>query len=61
MIVLKGIDVEEIKDYFKMTGERAMIDAKIHKTYIVYKNEKGQTIKEHYNGKIEMIDPCDDI
>lgn len=42
-----------------MTGERAMIDAKVHKTYIVYKNDKGQTIKEHYDGEIEIFEECD--
>jgi len=57
---LKGIDVEEIKDYFKMTGKRAMIDAKVHKSYIVYKNKKDQLIKEHYDGKIEIIEDCDE-
>ena len=36
-----------------MTGERARIDAKIHNTYIVYKNEKG-IVKEYPNGKVEI-------
>lgn len=53
------INVKELEKYFELTGERAMIDAKAHKTYIVYKNEEGQIIKEHYNGKIEVL-PGDD-
>jgi hypothetical protein len=34
-----------------MTGERTKIDAKIHNTYIVYKNEQG-IVKEYPNGDI---------
>lgn len=39
-----------------MTGERAMIDAKVNDTYIVYQNEQGQLVKEYPNGKIIKFD-----
>ncbi len=55
MIFLDYIDVGEIEKYFELTGERARIDAKAHKTYIVYENSMGQMIKEHYDGKIELL------
>lgn len=45
---------EWVDKWAKMTGERARIDAKIHKTAIVYRTEQGW-VKEHYNGKIEII------
>lgn len=35
----------------KMTGERARIDAKANKTYIIYEKE-GKLVKEFPNGKI---------
>lgn len=43
----------------KMTGERARIDAKVHKTAIVY-NTKNGWVKEFYDGtliqkKIEVL------
>ena len=38
--------------WIKMTGERAMIDAKVNDTYIVYQNENGQLVKEYPSGKI---------
>lgn len=39
----------------KMTGERARIDAKVHKTAIVY-NTKNGWVKEFYDGTIQRID-----
>ncbi|MBU5467529.1 hypothetical protein KQI49_11935 [Virgibacillus sp. MSJ-26] len=53
---------EEIRKggkWAKMTGERARIDAKVHKTAIVY-NTKNGWVKEFYDGtliqkKIEVL------
>jgi len=44
-----------VDKWAKMTGERARIDAKAHKTAIVYQKD-GRTVKEHYDGTIEYID-----
>ncbi|MEI3599092.1 MULTISPECIES: hypothetical protein [Bacillaceae] len=45
---------EWVDKWAKMTGERARIDAKVHKTAIVYRTEQGW-VKEHYDGTIERI------
>lgn len=52
--MMRRISRESLQKYISMTGERAKIDAKIHNTYIVYKNEKG-IVKEYPNGKIEIV------
>ena len=43
-----------VDDWAKMTGERARIDAKVHKTAIAYRTEKGW-VREHYDGTVEVI------
>ncbi|MCM3112818.1 hypothetical protein [Lederbergia lenta] len=45
---------EWVDKWAKMTGERARIDAKVHKTAIVYNTENGW-VKEFYDGTIERI------
>lgn len=45
---------EWVDKWAKMTGERARIDAKVHKTAIVYNTEDGW-VKEHYDDTIEII------
>ncbi|ALX47671.1 hypothetical protein [Lentibacillus amyloliquefaciens] len=40
-----------IDKWAKMTGERARIDAKANKTYIIYE-KNGKLVKEYPNGKI---------
>ena len=35
-----------------MTRERAMIDAKVNDTFIVYKTDNGELVKEYPSGKI---------
>ncbi len=40
-----------IDKWAKMTGERARIDAKANKTYIIYE-KNGEIVKEYYDGKI---------
>ncbi len=40
-----------VDKWAKMTGDRARIDAKVNKTYIIYEKE-GEMVKEFPNGKI---------
>ena len=40
-----------IDKWAKMTGERARIDAKVNKTYIIYE-KNGKLVKEFPNGNI---------
>lgn len=47
---------ESLQKLIRMTGDRAKIDAKANGTYVVYKNDKGQLIKEHANGTFESLD-----
>ena len=49
---------EWVDKWAKMTGERARIDAKVHKTAIVYRTEQGW-VRENYNGRIERINSED--
>ncbi|MDF1510985.1 hypothetical protein PZE06_22900 [Robertmurraya sp. DFI.2.37] len=44
-----------VDDWAKMTGERARIDAKVHKTAIVYNTKMGK-VKEFYDGTIQRMD-----
>ncbi|GAJ99801.1 hypothetical protein [Geomicrobium sp. JCM 19055] len=45
-------DVERFRKVVKMTGERAMLDAKMNNTYIVY--QKGsELVREYPDGRIE--------
>lgn len=52
--ILKNIDRNMIIETLKKMGEKAREEAKLHGTYIVYTNKKGQTIREFANGKIEI-------
>jgi hypothetical protein len=45
-----------VAKWAKMTGERAMIDAKVHDTYIVYKDKDGHLVKKYSNGNIVKVD-----
>lgn len=44
-----------VDKWAKMTGERARIDAKVNKTYIIYERN-GNLVKEFPNGKIIPFD-----
>ncbi|WP_171645311.1 hypothetical protein [Paenibacillus phytorum] len=46
---------EVLKKLIRMTGERAKIDAKANGTYVVYKNNQNQLVKEHANGITELL------
>ncbi|PGK52238.1 hypothetical protein CN918_31090 [Priestia megaterium] len=52
--VLPGTDRETFRRMISMTGERARIDAKVHKTYIVYMKD-GEMVKEYHDGRIEVM------
>jgi hypothetical protein len=47
---------ENLQKLIRMTGDRAKIDAKANGTYVVYKNDKGQLVKEYANGTFESMD-----
>ncbi|CAM4245672.1 hypothetical protein L1N85_01875 [Paenibacillus alkaliterrae] len=46
---------QDLSKLIKLTGDRAKLDAKANGTYIVYKTNEGQFIREHSNGEIERI------
>lgn len=54
MYVLKQI--QDLRKLIKLTGDRAKLDAKANGTYIVYKTDKGQIVKEYNNGEIVPIE-----
>ncbi|GAK14297.1 hypothetical protein [Geomicrobium sp. JCM 19039] len=45
-------DVERFRKIVRMTGERAMLDAKMNNTYIVYQEGKW-LVREYPDGRIE--------
>ena len=49
------VRVEELRKYVKLTGERAKLDAKANGTYIVYKTNQGQIVREYANGAIVPV------
>jgi hypothetical protein len=51
--------IQDLSKYIKLTGERDKPDAIANGTYIVYKTDKGQIVKEYANGKIEVVQDQD--
>ena len=47
--------IKDLQKLIKLTGDRAKLDAKANETYIVYKTEKGQIVKEYNNGNIVPV------
>jgi hypothetical protein len=47
--------IQDLQKLIKLTGDRAKLDAKANDTYIVYKTDKGQIVKEYSNGDIIPI------
>jgi len=43
----------------KLTGDRVRLDAKANNTYIVYKTDSGQIMKEYANGHIVPVPESD--
>lgn len=44
-----------------LTGDRAKLDAKANGTYIVYKTNEGQIVREYSTGEIEKMNEQDFI
>ncbi|WP_169733289.1 hypothetical protein [Cohnella panacarvi] len=51
--------IQDLKKLIKLTGDRAKLDAKANGTYIVYKTDQGQIVKEYNNGDIIPIEDKD--
>jgi hypothetical protein len=51
--------IQDLKKLIKLTGDRAKLDAKANDTYIVYKTDQGQIVKEYNNGNIIPIEDKD--
>lgn len=49
------LTVEELNKWASLTGERARLEAKLFKSAIVYKDDKGRFVKEFYDGRIEVL------
>lgn len=47
--------LQELQKLIKLTGDRAMLDAKANGTYIVYKPNDGQMVKKYPNGDIVPV------
>ncbi|QQK75728.1 hypothetical protein HUG15_09215 [Salicibibacter cibarius] len=61
---MRGLDIDRLEKVVRMTGERALLDAKINDTSIVYYDPERQTIVRHYPnepvcgaGEVESITP----
>ncbi|MBY0221661.1 hypothetical protein [Sporosarcina aquimarina] len=50
------MDVDLLNKWASLTGARARLDASLFDSYIVYMNNIGQVVKEHADGKIEIIE-----
>lgn len=50
------VDVEYLNKWSSLTGARARLEANLFDSYIVYMNEIGQVVKEHSDGRIEIIE-----
>ncbi|SFE53569.1 hypothetical protein SAMN04487969_103269 [Paenibacillus algorifonticola] len=45
----------DLMKLIKLTGERAKLEAKANGTYVVYKDKMGNLVKEHSDGKKEIL------
>lgn len=52
---------QDLAKLIRLTGDRAKLDAKANGTYIVYKTNEGQIVREYSTGKIEKINEQDFI
>jgi hypothetical protein len=50
---------KDLQKLIKLTGDRAKLDAKANETYIVYKTQNGQIVKEYNNGNIVPVTESD--
>ncbi|GAA0361934.1 hypothetical protein [Bacillus horti] len=47
--------IKELQKLIKFTGDRARLDAKANNTYIVYKTDEGQIVREYSDGHIVPV------
>ncbi|ULO06228.1 hypothetical protein H1230_24820 [Paenibacillus sp. 19GGS1-52] len=52
---------KDLAKLIRLTGDRAKLDAKANGTYIVYKTNEGQIVREYSTGKIEKMNEQDFI
>ncbi|UQZ35443.1 hypothetical protein C2I18_19085 [Paenibacillus sp. PK3_47] len=52
---------QDLAKLIRLTGDRAKLDAKANGTYIVYKTNEGQIVREYSTGKIEKMNERDFI
>ncbi|MNY68953.1 hypothetical protein D3C86_2068060 [compost metagenome] len=52
---------QDLAKLIKLTGDRAELDTKANETYIVYKTNEGQIVREYSTGKIEKMNEQDFI
>ncbi|MBP2113173.1 hypothetical protein [Paenibacillus silagei] len=52
---------QDLAKLIRLTGDRAKLDAKANGTYIVYKTNEGQIVREYSTGKIEEMNEQDFI
>ncbi|SMF88820.1 hypothetical protein SAMN05661091_4421 [Paenibacillus uliginis N3/975] len=50
---------KDLAKLIRLTGDRAKLDAKANGTYIVYKTNEGQIVREYSTGKIEKMNEQD--
>lgn len=50
---------QDLAKLIRLTGDRAKLDAKANGTYIVYKTNGGQIVREYSTGKIEEMNERD--
>ncbi|WP_019007004.1 MULTISPECIES: hypothetical protein [Cohnella] len=51
--------LKDLQKLIKLTGDRAMLDAKANGTYIVYKTNKDQIVKKYSNGEVIPVSEQD--
>lgn len=49
------VRLHQLRKLVKLTGDRARLDAKANDTYIVYKTDNGQIVREYADGKIVQV------
>lgn len=45
----------DIRKLIQLSGERAKLDSQANQTYVVYKDESGKIVKEHFDGRKEIL------
>lgn len=50
---LEKLNIDPLEKKIKMTSELAMLEAKIHETYIVYMDEDDYMVRKYPDGRIQ--------